>query len=35
MLTRYASALQQHERGGSAPENGKHQDGMNPAFMAL
>jgi hypothetical protein len=22
-------------RSGSAPENGKHQDGMNPAFMAL
>jgi hypothetical protein len=27
--------IEQHERGGSAPENGKHQDGMNPAFIAL
>jgi hypothetical protein len=27
--------VEPHERGDSAPENCKHQNGMNLAFMAL
>jgi hypothetical protein len=28
-------AVEQRERGHSAPENRKHRSGMNPAFLAL
>jgi hypothetical protein len=28
-------AVEQHDRGDCASENCKHQNGMNPAFMAL
>jgi len=28
-------AVEPYERGDSAPENCKHQNGMNPTFMAL